>query len=40
MVTGAPHPGNPQQPPPCQAETLVTIPATGLTGVEVNCHIR
>jgi hypothetical protein len=40
MVTGTPAPGDRRQPPPCQAETPVTVPTDGLTGVEVNCHIR
>jgi hypothetical protein len=40
VVTGTPGPGDPQQPPTCRAETPVTVPADGLTGVEVNCHIR
>jgi hypothetical protein len=35
VVTGTPDTGA-----PCQAEAPVIVPATGLDGVEVNCHIR
>jgi hypothetical protein len=39
VVTGAPA-GDPQQPPTCRAEIPLTVSPEGLTGVEVNCHIR